>query len=303
MRRNLFYFGVIFLLLIITAAAPYSVRAEGDPPPPPEPVKPPWITGINPNASLSTAEQEEFSPAGIISYSQRVDVPLMVTSPEFVYLEPQVVMDPVPAVYSLAVPQRFQDPADVTCGAAALGMALEFLSFNGEGEAPSQESLINELKNAGLLYDTGTGVEELAYLARQNGYQGTTAFHDWNLDQLGEQLGAGKPVVVSLGVNGEDQPGHFVTLTGISADGKRISYNDPTLGSQTIPAVDFNRLWALQGNAGLVVQKEALHLFFRPHAALDRLIQCHGYAGGNGQTVSAWWADYRCSGGFSRIIV
>ena len=258
MRRKLFFIGVIFMLLAVIAATPYSVRAEGDPPPPPEPVKPPWITGINPNGSLSTADQVEITPTGIISYSQGVEVPLMVISPEFVALEPQIVVDPIPAINSLAIPQRYQDPADVTCGAAALGMALEFLSLNGEGEAPSQVSLINDLKNSGLLYDTGTGVEELAYQARQYGYQGATAFHNWSLDLIGEQLGAGKPVVVSLGSNGSDQPGHFVTLTSISADGKWVSYNDPVLGKRTVATEDFQLLWALQGNSGLVVQKEAL---------------------------------------------
>ena len=48
MSRKLFFIGVIFALLLAAAATPFSVRAEGDPPPNPEPVKPPWITGINP---------------------------------------------------------------------------------------------------------------------------------------------------------------------------------------------------------------------------------------------------------------
>jgi hypothetical protein len=146
----------------------------------------------------------------------------------------------------------------VTCGAAALGMALEFLSLNGEGDAPSQAALVADLKNSGLLYETGTGVEELAYLARQHGYRGTSAFHDWTLEQLGGQLAEGRPVVVSLGANGVDQPGHFVTLTGISEDGSWVSYNDPVLGIQTVLADEFMKSWNLQGNSGLVVQKEPL---------------------------------------------
>jgi hypothetical protein len=101
-------------------------------------------------------------------------------------------------------------------------------------------------------------VEELAYLARGHGYRGTTAFHNWTLDQLGEQLSEGRPVVVSLAANGEDQSGHFVTLTGISDDGQWVSYNDPILGKQMVSAETFRKLWDLQGNSGLVVRKEPL---------------------------------------------
>ena len=257
MRRNSFYIGVIFLLLIITAATPISVRAEGDPPTTPEPVQAPWITGRNPQVSLTINEDEELSPAGAALQRQSIAVQLM-APPSYVELESQSAGNPAMDGMTLAVPQIYQKPEDVTCGAAALGMALEFLSLNGEGEAPSQAALVTDLKNSGLLYETGTGVEELAYMARQHGYQGTTAFHDWSLEQLAQQLAAGRPVVVSLGSNGDNQPGHFVTLTGISADGKWVSYNDPTLGKQTVPAADFMKSWNLQGNSGLSVQKEPL---------------------------------------------
>ena len=257
MRRNSFYIGVIFLLLIITAATPISVRAEGDPPTTPEPVQAPWITGRNPQVSLTINEDEELSPAGAALQRQSIAVQLM-APPSYVELESQSAGNPAMDGMTLAVPQIYQKPEDVTCGAAALGMALEFLSLNGEGIAPSQDALVNQLRNSGLLYKTGTGVEELAYMARQHGYQGTTAFHDWSLEQLAQQLAAGRPVVVSLGSNGDNQPGHFVTLTGISEDGKWVSYNDPTLGKQTVPAADFMKSWNLQGNSGLSVQKEPL---------------------------------------------
>ena len=258
MSRKLFFIGVIFALLLAAAATPFSVRAEGDPPPNPEPVKAPWITGINQNGSLSTEESERLTPAGLADLAAAVEVPLLAAPPDYVDLVPQESVDPSFNMDSLAVPQRYQDPLDQTCGAAALGMALEFLSLNGEGDAPSQGSLVAGLKNSGLLYETGTGVEELAFLARGHGYQGTSAFHDWTLDQLRDQLEAGKPVVVSLGSNGEGQAGHFVTLTGISADGKWVSYNDPILGKQTVSADEFQKLWDLQGNSGLVARKEPL---------------------------------------------
>jgi hypothetical protein len=60
-------------------------------------------------------------------------------------------------------------------------------------------------------------------------------------------------VVVSLGANGEGQPGHFVTVTGISPDGRWVSYRDPTLGKVVVSAEEFLRLWGLQGNSGVAV--------------------------------------------------
>jgi len=258
MCRKLFFVGAILLLLVGASATPISVRAKGNPPPTPEPVKPPWITGKNPDVSLSAGEEGEFDPSGIIGYWEGVEIPLLAPPPSYVDLVPQHHADNPPAVPVLAIPQRYQDPANVTCGAAALGMALEFLSLNGEGNAPSNEALVDELKNSGLLYETGTGVEELAYLARGHGYRGTTAFHNWTLEQIAEQLHLGKPVVVSLGANGAGKPGHFVTLTGVSTDGKWVSYNDPILGAQTVPADEFLNQWNLQGNSGLVVQKTPL---------------------------------------------
>ena len=258
MSRKFLFWGGIILVLAVVGASPITVQAEDDPPPTPQPVKPPWITGINPNISLSTAEQEEFTPAGIITTSQGVEVPLLAAPPDFVDLIPQASGDPTLNMDPLAVPQRYQDPADATCGAAALGMALEFLSLSGDGASPSQAALVSDLKSSGLLYETGTGVEELAFLARQYGYQGTSAFHDWTLDQLREQLSSGKPVVVSLGANGAGQPGHFVTLTGISEDGKWIIYNDPVAGKQKVTTDEFQKSWDLGGNTGLVARKEPL---------------------------------------------
>ena len=251
MRRNLFYIGVIFLLLIIIAATPISVRAEGDPPPTPEPVKAPWITVSNPQVSpYQLKSKRSYAQQELPCKGRVLQVPLM-APPSFVELEPQVVVDPVQDGFPGCSPD-LQDPADVTCGAAALGMALEFLSLNGEGEAPSQAALVTDLKNSGLLYETGTGVEELAYMARQHGYQGTTAFHDWSLEQLAQQLAAGRPVVVSLGSNGDDQPGHFVTLTGISADGKWVSYNDPSSRKTNGACCRFYEVLEFAGQYGIV---------------------------------------------------
>jgi hypothetical protein len=184
---------------------------------------------MNTGGTLSEGDKGEIDPSGMLT-DLDIEVPLLAEPPYYVEVAPLAEESaPVP-VHSLAVPQRYQELGGVTCGTAALGMALEFASLGEGGSAPSTEELVDGLKRAGLLYEgVGTGVEELAYLARQHGYQGTYAFHDWDMDQLQAQLDQGRPVVAALGANGAGQPGHFVTVTGISADGQWVSYNDPTL--------------------------------------------------------------------------
>jgi len=163
---------------------------------------------------------------------------------------------PPAPVTTLPVPMRYQDPAnsrDVSCGIQALGMALDGLA----GAAPTSAGLAGFLERAGMLYEYGTGVEELALAAQAHGYAGSLPFHGATLDDLRHQLGLGRPVVVALGTSGEGEPGHFVTVTGISADGEWVSYNDPALGPQTVPASEFLELWARQGNSGVFVAREA----------------------------------------------
>jgi predicted double-glycine peptidase len=85
-------------------------------------------------------------------------------------------------------------------------------------------------------------------------------FHGWGMEDLRGELEAGRPVVVSLGANpstslrtgGDHEPGH--TVTGVSADGEWVSYNDPTLGKQVILRAEFERLWGSHGNSGVAVR-------------------------------------------------
>ena len=260
MRRPYFILSLFCILLTLTALTPQSALAEGEPTP--EPVLPPWITGQNSEVSSGSAPESAAEPSGVV-----------VDSPGLVGIAPQE--NPVAAVelVQLAVPQRYQEPDDPTCGAAALGMALEFLSLSEGGEAPGTEALIKDLDASGFLYEAGTGVEELAYLARAYGYRGASPFHGWSLEKLAGELAAGRPAVVSLGLNGENQPGHFVTLTGMAADGSWVRYNDPVLGEQTLSAEEFLAAWGAQGYSGLTVHKGALA------AASDPLLPWMGLLG------------------------
>ncbi|HSB88883.1 MAG TPA: C39 family peptidase, partial [Anaerolineales bacterium] len=154
-----------------------------------------------------------------------------------------------PSFPKLSVPVRYQDSGDVSCGVQALGMALSA----GGGSTPTSSALLGFLQSNGMMYDFGTGVEELAFAAQSFGYRGASPFYGGDVSLLQSELAAGRPVVVSLGVNGDGEPGHFVTVTGISPDGGWISYSDPTLGEMVVPSSEFLRLWGLQGYSGVTV--------------------------------------------------
>lgn len=169
--------------------------------------------------------------------------------PVFAELIPLPSNPAAPAFDRLDVRQRYQNPNDVSCGVQALGMALDGLGSPG----PTSSALLDYLDSNGMLYDFGTGVEELAFAAQSFGYADSLPFHGGSLALLQSELAAGRPVVVDLGVNGEDQPGHFVTVTGVSPDGSWVAFNDPTLGEQVIPAAEFLTLWSRQGASGVLV--------------------------------------------------
>ncbi len=196
---------------------------------------------------------------GGILYAAPVSPP---SSPGTFQLEPIAFVEPValpgtrtgdspgvPSFERIPVRLRTQDPADVSCGVQSLGMALEALN----GRAPSSAALLGFLLENNYLYDFGTGVEELALAARSFGYTGSIAFHGWSFSQLQAELAAGRPVVVDLGANGPDEPGHFVTLTGISPDGSRVAYSDPILGERIATTAEFLALWNIQGDSGVAV--------------------------------------------------
>jgi hypothetical protein len=185
---------------------------------------------------------------GQVNSLQPVDVP----PPPFVLNagEPDAGLRlPASTFNSIDVRLRLQAPGDNSCGVQALGMALDGL----EGIAPKSDALVGYLNEQGYLYEGGTGVEELTAAARYFGYSGSYPFYDWKLGDLRKELEAGRPVVVDLGRSGENVPGHFVTVTGISDDGAWIGFNDPTLGERMMSSAAFDELWRMQGHSGVAV--------------------------------------------------
>ena len=248
-KHNRFLLAFVVLVLM---AMPVFVFAQ-DEPPPSEPdgrITAPDITGVNPDPEPEQGELSEIEATGIVQ-------PLDVAAPPTVGIS-QTGNSQTPNLKNkLAAPLRYQGSDETACGIHALGMAMDFLAQGAqENLAPSSSELLNNLAQAGMFYHWGTGVEELAYLARQYGYAGSYAFHDWTLAKLRAQLQQEHPVVVSLGTHGEGQPGHFVTVTGVSDDGKWISYNDPAQGKVTAAAGQFLADWNRQGNSGMFVARK-----------------------------------------------
>ena len=256
--RPIDWLGPRFIRLVPAAAisaalfVPWlSASAQEGCPPGGCPLPPPQSREVNPSPTRADGSTVEIATAGDLP---PLEISVHVLAPAFV--------EPAPfgaSFETIPVEVRFQDPGDASCGIQALGMALDALP----GSAPTSSAMLGLLQDNGMMYDFGTGVEELAYAAQSYGYKGSFAFHGASLDQPQAQLATGSPVVVSLGANGAGAPGHFVTVTGISADGgshgdasRWVAYNDPTLGKQVLPASEFARLWEMQGNSGVAVATE-----------------------------------------------
>jgi len=261
MFKRVIFLGV-FIIVMVAVAGPDLVAAGVDPlasptPRPTERIAAPEIIGINPMVAMSEGNQGDSHPSDIL-ISDQIYFPLNVDLPEYVDLAP--LSDPAHEELGilLDVPQRPQSAGEVSCGPAALGMALDYLRGDQNTKIPSTEQLKNFLVTRDMMYEWGTGVEELAYMARHYGFPGSYAFHDWTLEQLTAELNKGNPVVLALGTNGPDQPGHFVTLTGLEADGNWVRVNDPLIGEVIYSREEFQELWGTQGNSGLVPLQKVL---------------------------------------------
>jgi len=241
------------LLAVLVAALLVFVPAASADCPPGDPeceLLPPESEEVNPDPGSGLGSLGEIGfPGAAMPVQAVIPMPLPAVAEATLPRTPGAVP---PSFSKLEVPLRYQQPGDVSCGVQALGMALDGLG----GAAPTSTALLGFLQGNGMMYDYGTGVEELAYAAQSFGYRGSYAFHGASLEGLAARLAGGTPVVVSLGANGEGEPGHFVTVTGVSPDGRWVAYNDPTLGEQVISVEKFTRLWGLQGNSGVAVLKE-----------------------------------------------
>jgi hypothetical protein len=241
---------MLVLVLLAAALVGFAAPPATDCPPgsPDCPLEAPQTVEINPIPRAADGELAPVEEPGALTPIQAA-IPM----PPPTYVDVVALPEPAPYFETLDVGMRYQGEGDVSCGVQALGMALEGLG----APAPASSALLDFLQQHGMFYDFGTGVEELAYAAQAHGYAGAYAFHNWDRQMLADEIAAGHPVVAALGANGEGQPGHFVTVTGISPNGQWVAFNDPTLGEQRMRADEFAALWGLQGNSGVRVALDA----------------------------------------------
>ena len=261
MTKKILFVGVLVWLLV-AAAGPNVVSAEVDSLASPTPRPTEWITapvisGMNPDAILSEGNQGETLPSGSLVPGS-ISLPVSMDSPAYVELEsPSISQESSLEILA-------GDIENVNCGPAALVLAMELLNPDGKNSRPNNNIMSDFMSSRGIIYDWGTGVEELAYTAREFGYEGSFSFHGWRLEQLVEILKQGKPVVVPLGTNGENRPGHFVVLSNISEDGKWITCQDPRKGEIILSREEFLPLWKMQGSAGMIPKIESSSLSADP---------------------------------------
>lgn len=245
MRKKIFLCSLL-VLLMAAAADPLMCFAEGDPlasptPQPTQRITAPVISGVNPEIITPEGDQGDSTPSGGLALQTPLGLGLALP-PTFVDLEPQA-----------REKSTFNKVENVSCGPAALALALDLMDKSDNPQTPSALLLERYLKERGLLYKWGTGVEELVFAARNFGYPAAQTFHRWNLEEVVRTLKSGQPLVVPLGINGSQQPGHFVVLTGISSDGNWFYCKDPHKGDFRISREEFQYLWELQGRAGVAI--------------------------------------------------
>lgn len=144
------------------------------------------------------------------------------------------------AVFRLAVPFRTQKDGGrwqtSNCGPAILGMVLD--GFGIAGQATDDLRFRAHTYQGTVGMRTGTALEHIAHVAEDFGvpthglYAGEGRFRAWTVDDVRDQLRAGRPVMplvrLSLLPGYEDMAprwGHYILLTGIAPDG--FYYSDP----------------------------------------------------------------------------
>jgi hypothetical protein len=131
---------------------------------------PPSSVEVSTHAGSSTADLTDLGSPGVLVPLEAV-IPMPLHAVEVVPLEGDSSNGAdAPVFAGLDVPMRYQDPGDVSCGIQALGMALDGLG----GGAPESSAMLGFLQKNGMMYDFGTGVEELAYAAQSFGYKART---------------------------------------------------------------------------------------------------------------------------------
>ncbi|HLK51104.1 MAG TPA: papain-like cysteine protease family protein [Bryobacteraceae bacterium] len=128
------------------------------------------------------------------------------------------------------------------CGAAALSMTIQYWSRAGAAvDLPSADAgrIQTELYSAGR---HGILASAMKRYLEDHGFQTLVFRGQW--DDLREQLGKGRPLIVALRSGGES---HYVVLAGVDAEA--VEMNDPADRKlRKMGRAEFERKWRAAGN-------------------------------------------------------
>ena len=154
-------FATLLLISALMASPALAQCPEGDPDCPLDPPQSEQIDTDPVNADGATGEADDPGALKPIESDLEGQGPAIIAP---VPLAPKGASPP--DFEKIQIPVRWQEPPDVSCGVQALGMAFDGLG----GGTPTSNAILEHLESNNMMYDFGTGVEELAHTAQNFGY-------------------------------------------------------------------------------------------------------------------------------------
>jgi len=114
------------------------------------------------------------------------------------------------------------------CGSAAMSMVLQYWARQ-KGQSASAEMDAGKIQEA--LYSPkqqGIPASAMEKYLQEHGYRTFVFRGDW--DELQNHLGKGRPLIVSLGPNGQHGALHYAVVVGMDAARGFVFLNDPARG-------------------------------------------------------------------------
>ncbi len=173
------FIGALFAsLILLSALSARLVLADCPEDDPDCPLDPPQSEQINTDPITGEGSSSEVDDPGAL---EAIESEIQRQGPTIIDPEPFAQSGITPPKFEkINTPIRWQEPTDVSCGLQALGMTFDGLG----GGSPTSNAILENLQSNNMMYDFGTGVEELAYAAQNFGYKGTIPFHNWSLGDL-----------------------------------------------------------------------------------------------------------------------
>lgn len=133
------------------------------------------------------------------------------------------------------------------CGAASAAMVMQYWDKDLH-RAHSARSDVETIQRA--LYSKqarGILASELEKYLKNSGYRTFAIRGEWQ--DLRENIGKGRPLIVSVAPSGAHHPLHYVVVAGVDADGEAVFVNDPAQQKLLrVARADFEKEWNEAGS-------------------------------------------------------